>query len=196
MALAAPEGRSRRADRSLAAPAWGTARQFLEKAQTFGDETWVGPLLGLDQRFVAPIRSHVRERPERVRRGWRAPEPTEKLRDHEILLGFWDRAQNRTRHAALKQHGAKVVVRFKQLHGRISVPEAQAMDLVLTFHVRHPELQDCGAPVGPQSWGHPCATHLFTIERRAKRERPPVLQIAQSVRESLEPCCAPDFWHR
>jgi hypothetical protein len=49
--------------------------------------------------------------------------------------------------AALKEHGFEVVVSFEKANSRITIPEAQTRNFVLSLHIGHAELQDRGRPV-------------------------------------------------
>jgi hypothetical protein len=53
--------------------------------------------------------------------------------------------------------------------------------------VRHAELEHSGGPIPPLCRRHPRAAHLISIEGRADRQRPPSLQLAESVRQPREP---------
>ena len=60
-----------------------------------------------------------------------------------------------------------LAVELEQPHGRIAVPEAEAVALVLALHVRHPELQHRPRPVGARDRRDPGGAHLDPVDRRA-----------------------------
>ena len=75
-----------------------------------------------------------------------------------------------------------LIVGLKDSHRRVSVPEAQPLEFVLAFHVRHGELQYRGGPVRERHRRYPRATQLLVVERRAERQRPSAFQVSQGRR--------------
>jgi hypothetical protein len=123
------------------------------------------------------------------RRHW-SPQPAKQTRDDDILLGLRRRAERCPRLAPLKKHRTAIIVGFEKPHGWIAVPEPQALDLVLAFHMRHAKLQHGRRPGSHYDGRDPRATHLVAVERTPERERPSVFQVTKRIGKSREPCCA------
>jgi hypothetical protein len=88
----------------------------------------------------------------------------------------------------LDQHGANFLVGLKESNGRVSIPEAQAVEFVLALHVWHPEFQYRGGSVSTRSPRHPRATYFLASKGYSEREGPSALQGDQHVGQSLDPC--------
>src|SRR5205823_4827994 len=88
---------------------------------------------------------------------------------------------------ALKKHGAKAVVGFEESHRWVPVPKTQALDLVLSLHVRHAKFEHRGGSVRAHRRRHPGTAHFVTVKRCPERERPSALQLPDSGRQPLEP---------
>jgi argininosuccinate synthase len=84
----------------------------------------------------------------------------------------------------------EVVIGFEQAHGWITIPEAQCLDLVLPFHMRHSEFEDGAGPACAHGGRYPSAAHLGAVEWGSERQRPLVLQLADGVRQMFEPGAA------
>ena len=104
-----------------------------------------------------------------------------------ILLGLRQRAQQRPRLAALEEHGAEIVVGVEEPDRGITIPEPQALDLLLALHVRHAELQHCGRPGRQRHRCDPRATRLVALEWDSERQGPSLFQGAEGIGEPSEP---------
>jgi hypothetical protein len=78
--------------------------------------------------------------------------------------------RSRPRLAAFKKHGTEIVVGFEKPHGRITVPESQAFDLLFALHVRHTEFQHRGLPGRERYRPNPRATRLVAIKWNTEPE--------------------------
>jgi hypothetical protein len=81
-----------------------------------------------------------------VRRHGRPPQAPQHLSDDDILLELRQRTERRPRLAALQEHRPEGVISFEHSRRRVTIPEAQSVDLVLALHVRQSELQYCRRP--------------------------------------------------
>jgi hypothetical protein len=160
--------------------------QFLEQPEAFADQTGVTPSVSRADRFLCPMRGHCGERTEGMRRHWGAPETTKQPGDDDILVGFRQIPERRPRFATFQQQRIDVRVRLEQAHGRVTIPEAQPLELVCRFHVRHSKLEHDGRAVAADRGRDPPRTCL-AIPRRSERERPPALQFPDDAWEALEP---------
>ena len=118
----------------------------------------------------------------------RAPKATEKPSDYQILFGFRQRAQRCPWLRAFQQHCAQLVVGVQEPYRWISIPEAQPLDFVFRFEVRHAELQYGGGSVRTRHRRHPRASRLLVGP--AENQRPSVLDVSYGVGQSAEPCRA------
>jgi hypothetical protein len=121
--------------------------------------------------------------------GW-PPHATEKPRDYAILLERRHAPERRSWLTPLEQQRTAAIICFKEPHGRITIPEPKARNLVLALHVRHGDLQHGVRPAGEHHRRHPGAAHLVAVEWNAEPERPSSFQIAYDIRKSSEPCRA------
>ena len=79
------------------------------------------------------------------------------------------------------------VVAVEKSHGRVAIPEAERMDFVHSFHVRHGELQYRSSAVREQDGRYARATNFGSVEWRIDRQRPSALQVSQRAGQSVEP---------
>src|SRR5579872_2515779 len=122
-----------------------------------------------------------------MRFGRRAPHAAKQCGDHDILLGLRQLVEGRSRLTTLQKHCAGIVVGIEKPNGGIAIPEAQSLDLLRTFHVRHPELQYCGCSIDARRRRHPRAADVGAIKRGTEPERPAALQIPHHLRQATEP---------
>src|SRR6185295_501452 len=108
-------------------------------------------------------------------------------RDHDILFRFRQGSQHRAWLAALEEHGAQLNVGFKKPDSRISVPEAQAMDLMLALKMGHAGFHYGRRPVCPQHWRNPGTAHFRAVEWSTAAYRPSALEFSEGERQALEP---------
>ena len=66
-----------------------------------------------------------------------APETAEQPGNDHILFRLREVAERRAGFASLQQHRVEGGIGVKQADGRIAIPEAQSLDLVDAFQVRH-----------------------------------------------------------
>jgi hypothetical protein len=116
-----------------------------------------------------------------------APQPTQQPCNDDVLLWFRQTAQRCPRLTTLKEHGSEIIVSFEKTNCRVTIPEPQTRNLVLTLHMRHRKLQDCRCPVDKASRRHPSTTDVFTIEWIIKGQCPTLLQVIQHSWHSGEP---------
>src|SRR5216684_5440420 len=109
---------------------------------------------------------------------WLAPEPAEQAGDDDILFELWQLAERRARFAPLQQHRVEVGIEFEQPHGRVTIPEAEGLELVRRFHMRHTEFQHGASAVATHGGRHPRAAPIAAVEGGPQRQGPPVLQLA------------------
>lgn len=122
-----------------------------------------------------------------MRRRGRSPQPAKQFRNDNVLVRFRQTAQRYAWFTAFKEHGTEIIVGVQQLYCRISAPEPQAVDLLLAFHMRHAELQDCGCSVRHHCRRYPGTAHIATAEWRLQRERPTRLQLLNRILQASEP---------
>jgi hypothetical protein len=122
-----------------------------------------------------------------VRRPYRPPQATQELRDHDTLLGIRECAQCCTWLAPLQEYGTEIVVCCKEPHSWITIPKPQTIDLMLTFHMGHPEFQHCGRAIRECGGRNPGATYLLVVEWRPQLERPSPFKVTQDIGQSGKP---------
>ncbi len=120
-------------------------------------------------------------------RNRRTPKPAEQPCDDDVLLGFRKSTQRRTGRAALQKRGIKLIVGVEESYGRVTVPEAQSVELVPGFHVRHAELEYRGRSVSESDGSHPRATDIGAVERRTDGERPSAFEVLKRIGQVVEP---------
>jgi hypothetical protein len=73
-------------------------------------------------------------------------------------------------------------------HRWITIPKAQAFNLVPALHVRHAELQHGGCSGRERHWRHPRATDVVPIEWGSHCDRPSPFQITEGSGQLRKPC--------
>lgn len=122
--------------------------------------------------------------------GRRGPHSTEQTCDRNVLVRFRQRAKRGSRLAALEQHHVETFVRREHAHGWVAVPEAQSLNLMLAFHVRHAQFEDRRRAAGEVDCGDVRTCYVVADEGRTKTQRPAAREVVQRIGETLEPCRA------
>src|ERR1017187_6297630 len=99
-----------------------------------------------------------------VRCRWRPPEPTKNSGNHHVLIGLRQFAQRRSWFTTLQEHSTSTIIRKKYSYRRVPVPEAQPLQFMLRFHMRHRDLQYRRRPVDEPCGCDPRATDIFGVE--------------------------------
>src|SRR4029434_3018473 len=141
--------------------------------ETFLDEPSIRPLMHSRNGLVCPILRHRREWTEGMRRRWPAPNAAEQPGYDDILFALWQFTECAPRLTLLQQHGVKIDIGFEQAHRRVTVPEAQCLDLVCPFKMGHAEFKYGAGAVSASDRRYPGAAHVTAVERGSHRERPP-----------------------
>lgn len=163
------------------------ARQLFEYSKTLRDEFRVRPSFRARCRLVPPHPYQLRQVTEWMRVGRAPPQTPKERRDHGILLRLRQQPKYVSGFAALEEHCIELLLRFEKVHRRITVPEAQALNLVRTLHVRHADFEDGGGAVVAQRGSHPRATDLFAIEGDIEPQPPPARELIDCRWQLLQP---------
>src|SRR5215831_14123167 len=107
--------------------------------------------------------------------------------NHHILFGFLQFPQGSPRLTALQKHCAEGIVSSDEAYSRLPTPETQPLNFIPPFHVWHANLQHGPCSACARNRRYVRTTHLSTIERGRKRQRPVQLQLADHPRKTVEP---------
>jgi len=113
---------------------------------------------------------HCSERAEGMRHGWQAPETAQEPSQDDILFRLRQTPEHRSRFAPLKQHRVEGIIRFEQTYRWVTIPKAECVDLVLPFHMRHPELEDGAGSITAHGRRDPRAAHLIAVKWGSKHQ--------------------------
>jgi len=91
------------------------------------------------------------------------PEAPQEHGDDLVLSRLGHLSKIRPWLTSLKEHRLIGVVRIEKSHGRIAIPEAEAVNLVFSFHMRQANLQDGEGPIRTANRSDPGRTH--SLER-------------------------------
>src|SRR5262249_21269396 len=97
--------------------------------------------------------------------------------DDAILFRFRKGTKTGSRLAAFEKHRSEFFICIEKTHGRFSIPEAQAVNLVLILHVWHADLHYGWTSVGQSHSRNPSTTYFVIVERFTEREGPSVLKL-------------------
>ena len=118
----------------------------------------------------------------------RTPQAAQQPSDDLVLLTLRKRAKRCSGLAPLEKHRTEIIVSVEQPHRWITIPETQAVNLVLALEMRHAELQHGGRSGRERHRRHPRAAHIVTIEWDSDGDRPAAFEIADTSGQSGEPC--------
>src|SRR5580698_1068831 len=97
--------------------------------------------------LFAPVGGKRGEWAERARLCSLTRETREKSRDDLVLLGERQFAERGSGVAAFEEHRIECGVGFQELNGGMAGPDAEAVDFVSRFEVRHADFEDGGGTV-------------------------------------------------
>src|SRR3569833_2781152 len=83
--------------------------------------------------------------------------------------------------ATLQKHRSKLIGGLEQSHSWIAVPEAQSLDLVIRFNVRHTDLEYSKPAARECNRRYPRTGHAFVDEGGTHFQRPSTLQVPYSA---------------
>ena len=97
--------------------------------------------------------------------------------DYVILFRFRKGTKAGSRLATFEKHCSEFFICIEKTHGRISIPEAQSVNLVPILHVWHANLHDGWASVGQSYSCNPSTTYFVIDERLTECKGPSLLKL-------------------
>ena len=88
--------------------------------------------------------------------------------------------------ATLEQQRMKGRIGLQQTNRRVTVPESEAIDFVVRFHVRHAEFEDDEAAILSHRWRNPRAAGVAS-PWLAQRQSPSAPNLLNDLWKSSEP---------